>query len=80
MNTGLLTWVQEPGRVLAKCGDIGIGAIYPLISRRMRWRVWVTKNMNPVEQTAANEAAAKAAVTERFEEFLKLANLQPRTA
>lgn len=72
----VLQWVSENGRILAKCGDLPVGAIYPSTGRRTRWRVWVTKNMNPVQQTAATDAKAKLEVELRFEEFLQLANLQ----
>ena len=71
-----LRWEVQSHRSVAKCGDADIGAIYPG-NNRVRWRIWVTKNMNPIESTAASEEAAKAEVERRFSEFLTLARLQP---
>lgn len=71
-----LEWITEPGRTVGKCGNLAVGAVYPGV-RRIRWRAWVTKNMNPVESTAINESKAKLEVELRFDEFLQLANLQP---
>lgn len=74
-----LQWVvQEGGRVLGFCGEAPVGAIFPTVGRRTRWRAWVTKNMNPAESTARNEGLAKLEVEKRFEEFLTLANLESR--
>lgn len=66
-------------RILAMRGDAPIGAIFPPWEgrSRARWRVWVTKNMNPVEGTARHVEAAKVEIEKRFEEFLALAKLQP---
>jgi hypothetical protein len=69
--------MDSGSRTLAMCGDISIGATFTSAGRRTRWRMWVTKNMNPVQQTAANDTKAKAEIERRFEEFLQLAKLQP---
>lgn len=74
---GRIEWKPEgayetDNRRLAFVGLVAVGAIF-LGGRRVRWRVWVTPNMNPVEGTAINEIAAKREVAERYYRFLLLA-------
>lgn len=70
-----IEWKAENGRVVAYSCDAAIGAIFPG-GKRIRWRAWVTKNMNPVEGTARNDGLAKLEVEQRFQAFLELAGLQ----
>lgn len=72
-----LTWKQDGSRIIGYCGEAAVGAVFPTVGRRTRWRAWVTKNMNPTEGTARNDGLAKLEVEKRFEGFLTLAALQP---
>lgn len=48
----MIEWKKEPHREVGYCGGAAVGAIFYGI-HRMRWRAWVTKNLNPVEDTEA---------------------------
>lgn len=73
----MIRWVvRDAHRVVAMCGDAEVGAVFPSSARRVRWRAWVTKNMNPVEQTARDVEEAKREVEARFNGFLELAKLR----
>lgn len=72
-----IRWRHEPTRIVAMCGDVAVGAVYPALGRRCRWRAWVTKNINTTESNSASVGLAQLAVEKRFEEFLVLAQLQP---
>lgn len=66
-------------RRLMFVGHAAVGAIFlPTAprARYVRWRVWVTAKMNPVEGAARREASAKAEVEKRFDDFLMLAGLK----
>ncbi|MBN9600874.1 MAG: hypothetical protein J0G28_14535 [Afipia sp.] len=70
----MIVWREETHRVVAYCGELSVGAIFPGV-HRWRWRVWHTVNANPVEGVTLNSAAARAAVEDRFECFVKAAGL-----
>lgn len=73
----MIRWVRrDADRIIAMCGDADVGAVFPGVGRRVRWRAWVTKNMNPVEQTARDVDEAKREVEARFSGFLELAKLR----
>lgn len=73
----MIRWVQRDARrIVAMCGDADVGAVYPSVGRRCRWRAWVTKCMNPVEQTAKDVDEAKREVEARFNGFLELSKLR----
>lgn len=74
----MIVWKNEGHRLVAMCGEVAIGAVFPAIGRRIRWRAWVTKNVNPVESTNRTIMGAKDEVEHRFHEFLQLAQLTPR--
>lgn len=65
-------------RRLLMCGHVAVGAIFVPAARAryVRWRVWCTARMNPVEGSARSIDGAKREVEERFTEFLTLAGLQ----
>lgn len=76
---GRVEWKSEgayeaDNRRLAEVGKVAVGAIF-LGGRRVRWRVWVTPNMNPVEGTSPNVAAAQLEVENRYYRFLMLAGI-----
>ncbi|MBS0258356.1 MAG: hypothetical protein JSR13_11660 [Proteobacteria bacterium] len=74
----MIVWKEETHRVLAKCGDISVGAVYrPTSGRYFRYRVWVGPTLNPADGSASSEEKAKQAVSDRFDEFLAAAKLQP---
>lgn len=77
----ILDWRQDGDRLVAYCGEAAVGAIFLSTTKRMvRFRVWVTKNMNPVESRANSVALAKLEVEKRFEAFLDLAQLTRRVS
>lgn len=76
---GKIEWKSEgaydgDNRRLACVRAVAVGAIF-LGGRRVRWRVWVTPNMNPIEGTSVNEEAAKREVAQRYYRFLMLAGI-----
>lgn len=73
----MIAWKDEGARIVAMCGDAPIGAVFPSVGRRTRWRAWVTKNMNPVDGTERTLDEAQEAVRKKFCQFLALAKLQP---
>lgn len=74
----MIVWKEETHRVLAKCGDISVGAVYrPTSGLYFRYRVWVGPTLNPADGSASSEEKAKQAVADRFDEFLAAAKLQP---
>lgn len=70
-------------RHILTCGALHVGAAfaganYPSGRRRgVRWRVWVTKNMNPVDGVSASLEAAKEACEARVREALSLMLMVP---
>ncbi len=73
----VIRWVDKGARVQAMCGDAPIGAVFPRSAgaRYIRWRAFITKNMNPVDGTAPTTYQAQEQVERRFAEFLDLAGL-----
>ncbi|MEY9466313.1 hypothetical protein ABH973_006726 [Bradyrhizobium ottawaense] len=73
----MITWRDDGSRIVAMCGDAPVGAVFPTEGRRTGWRAWVTKNTHASEGYAADIAAAKREIENRFAGFLNLAKLQP---
>lgn len=66
-------------RQLAMCGKVAVGAVFlpGARGRYVRWRVWCTSRMHPVEGSARSLEGARVEVERRFDEFLFLAALAP---
>jgi hypothetical protein len=71
-----LTWHQAyaGGRIVAKLGDIEVGAVFP---RSYAWRFWLGNVTTPRQDgSAKSELAAKSALTARVADWLRDAGLQ----
>lgn len=85
MTRPLLTW-DEAGayegdvRRLGRCHLAVIGAIFLPAGRAryVRWRMWCSTNMNPVEGSSPSVEAAKKEIEDRFDRFVDLAGLEPK--
>jgi hypothetical protein len=77
MTTPLhLTWhqVHPKGRIVAKLGEIEVGAVFP---RSYAWRLWIGNATTPrADGRAKSELAAKNALTARVADWLREARLQ----
>ncbi len=74
----MIVWKEEQHRILAMCGDIDVGAVFRSASGHYyRYRVWVGPTRNPADGRATSEEKAKQAVSDKFNEFLAAAKLQP---
>lgn len=69
-----LLWHQEyeGGRIVAKMGQIEVGAVFP--GDPVRWSFWL-RNSFVSTQTAKSESAAKNAVLAATLDWLRLAGL-----
>lgn len=68
---------QTKNRILCFCGLVAVGAVFPSVgARHVRYRAWVTANMNPVDGTATNLDEAKTAIEQRFTDFTNKAGLR----
>jgi len=77
-----LTWVQKDnvGRILAKSGDIEVGAVFPdHSSTRAGWSFWLG-SISGAHKRARTVDAAKAALENRWREFLAAARLEVASA
>lgn len=74
-----MIWRTEETRQVYVSRDVVIGALYPPVRarRRWRWRCWVNGKHADSIGTADTEAAARLAVETVFKTFLKSAGLQP---
>lgn len=70
-------------RHLLFCGALAVGALFEGVipragdgRRNVRWRCWVTKNMNPVDGVAGSLDGAKRAVEARVREALALMSMR----
>lgn len=72
-----LQWKVDGAREVAYSNDAAVGAVFPSVGRRTRWRAWVTVNMNPVEGTEKTAEEARAEVRQRFAAFCLKAGLVP---
>jgi hypothetical protein len=78
-----LTWhqVHPKGRIVAKLGEIEVGAVFPPIGEGQHkhpyaWRLWLENFTTPREGRAKSELAAKSALTACVADWLRDAGLQ----
>lgn len=71
-----VTWHQsyEGGRIVARLGQIEIGAVFP--GDRPSWRMWICGSTIMREGKAKTELAAKSALLAALYDWLRLAGLE----
>jgi hypothetical protein len=82
--TARLTWHQAypNGRIVAKLGEIEVGAVFPPVGEAQRrypwvWRFWIGAPGTPRQDGhAKSELAAQNALTARVADWLREAGLQ----
>ena len=84
--TPLLSWddhgaYEGDSRRLGRCGQAVIGAIFLPSGRAkyVRWRMWCSVNMNPVDGTSKSVEGAKEEIERRFSQFVDLAGLERKS-
>jgi hypothetical protein len=82
--TARLTWHQAypGGRIVAKLGDIEVGAVFPPVGEGQHrypwaWRFWLGDMTTPRQDgSAKSELAAKNGLAARVADWLRAAGLQ----
>jgi len=73
----MIVWQDQGHRILALCGEVDIGAVFPPGSGKgFRYRAWVGRFPFSLDGVAKSEEAAKRAVADHFSDFLAAARLQ----
>ncbi|UXS01112.1 hypothetical protein [Agrobacterium tumefaciens] len=74
----MIIWKDEGNRLLARCGDTAVGAVFrPLSAKYFRYRVWVGPTKNAANGSESTVEKAQKVVEHRFDEFLAATRLQP---
>ncbi len=73
-----LVWKQEPGQIVAYCGDVPAGAIWPGEGNMfVRWQAWLGEGMFSRSGITRSDTAARNEVAKHFGYFLARAGLMP---
>lgn len=68
----------EGGRIVARTGQVEVGAVFPQQDGSAQWSFWLgQRSFTHVKER--NVLTAKAALIGRFHDWIRLADLQPRT-
>lgn len=71
----MLTWRQEGDRIVAVCGALDVGAVFPV---QRKWRLWINAGGYPLEMTERGGIdKAKAELAKHFQALLDRAMLGP---
>lgn len=74
MTLVFITPDYEGGRIVARTGQVEVGAVFPQRDGRAQWAFWLGQRV-VTHVKASSVLAAKNALASRFQDWLRLANL-----